>query len=85
MSKISRTSQCDVRHPLAEKRHAKQDLESLAWDKNEQDTQSSINQKRHSQYHHSSLRKEAADIGFSNAREVKRRVLAESDECQDRV
>lgn len=85
MSKIVRTSQYDARHPLAEQRHAKQDLESFAWDKNEQNTQSSINQKSHSQYHHSSLRKKAADIGFSNAREVKGRVLAVSDECQDRV
>lgn len=85
MSKIVRTSQYDVRHPLAEKRLVEQDLESFARDKNEQNTQPSINQKSHSQYHHSSLRKEAAGVGFSNAREVKGRVLAESDECQDGV
>lgn len=62
-----------------------QDLESFAWDKNEQNTQPSINQQSHSQYHHSALRKHAADIGFSNAREVEGCVLAVSDKCQDWV
>jgi hypothetical protein len=57
----------------------------LAWNKNEQDTQSGVDEEGHSQHHDCSLRQEATDVGFSNAREIEWCVLAETNERQDGV
>jgi hypothetical protein len=51
---------------------------SLARDENEQNTQSNIHDKRHSQYHESSADQELPDVRLPDTREVEGCVLAQS-------
>lgn len=55
-------------------------LESLARDKNEEDAERSVYQHRDAKDHEGSLDKELADVGFSDAGKVERRVFAEADQ-----
>jgi hypothetical protein len=60
-------------------------LEALSWDKDEENAERSIDESSHCQDHDGALGDERADIGFADAREVERGVLAVTNKGHDRV
>lgn len=60
-------------------------LETLSWNKDEENTECSIDENSHCEDHDSTLGDELANVGFTNAREVEGGVLAVTNQGHDRV
>lgn len=60
-------------------------LKTLSRNKNEENTECSINENSHCEDHDSTLGDELANVGFTNAREVEGGVLAVTNQGHNRV